>query len=112
MMEVIMASENVAQEIKAIHSRMDRIDDVVEKISEAIHQISVVIERQNHSERALAELKADMKRGFDKVEDKISKQDEKIEKSNAKILYWSGGLATLVFVIGMVVAVIRPLIGA
>lgn len=94
----MMADQNVASEIHAIHKRMDRTDDAVAKISEALHTLTSVMERQAFADREFTEFKTDVK-------DRLKSQDDKIDQNRQHIWRWSGGLAVAVMLIGIGVSV-------
>lgn len=94
----MMADQNVASEIHAIHKRMDRMDEVISKLGDAMSTLTSVIERQAFADREFTEFKADVK-------DRLKDQDGKIDQNRQHIWRWSGGLAVSIVLISIAVSV-------
>lgn len=98
----MMADKNVAQELIEVRDQLRRHDQLHQENSETLREVkNVLVGQAKLSERFIS-----LDRRFEKLETSFDKRFEKLEirsdKNQKTITYWSGGMAAIFCVCGIV----------
>lgn len=98
----LMADVDVSKQLDGIQKQVDRQDVVLEKVSEAVQQIAVVMAQQSNQNEKIQDLRDDLKDVTVRIHTRLDKQDERISVNNDKINRWAGmgsALAALIILL-------------
>jgi hypothetical protein len=108
-MDKMMADKDVASEIVDIRiklgaqeSKIEHQSKTLDKMSTILERVVVLSEKQLQTDLSHKDLKADMTKEYDKLA-------AIVRKNESKLFYYSGGLAVLVFVLGIAISLSKHL---
>ena len=99
----IMVSQDVAQKVQRIESQLSFHSKLHEQSAETLTEVKNVLV----SNAKISQQLVHIENRIDSHDSRFDKIDDRVQTNHNKIVYWTGGLTSIVFIIGILSTVIK-----
>jgi hypothetical protein len=109
-MAKLMASHDVTEKLNRLESKLSLHSELHKQNAETLREVKNVLVSNAKISQQLVGIDRRLDKideRFEKVDERFEKVETKTDKNREKIFYWSGGLAAVVLVFGMITTYVK-----